>query len=357
MTVKARVALLPPGQQDLHVETVIMPEPEPWQVLIEQRASGVCHSQLDLIGNAARSQRLVLGHESSGVVLAVGREVTHVQPGDDVLVTWLPRSVARDRKPIPSKVPLADGDYAVTHNVFTWATHTLADEQYVVKAPAGTPGEVGSIIGCAVMTGAGAVTNRALVGEGRSVAVWGVGGVGLSTVAAAHNVGASPVIAVDLDRGKLELASRLGADELVDASTTDPVVAVRELSRARDGGEGVDFAFDCTGRPDCVRQCIDAARRGVPGGNAGGTAVLVGAPRVPFEIDGMDILSGEKHLVGTFGGGCVPERDFPTFVAWYRDGRLDLNALVTDRYPLERVNEAVQDLRAGHIRGRAIFEF
>jgi S-(hydroxymethyl)glutathione dehydrogenase / alcohol dehydrogenase len=357
MTVKALVAVLPPGDEKLQIETAVMPDPEPWQVVVEQRASGVCHSQLDLIGNPARTERLVVGHESSGVVVAVGSAVDHVQPGDDVLVTWLPRSTSRERKPVPAKLPLSKGGYAVTHNVFTWSTHTVADEQYVVKAPDGTPGDVGSIIGCAVMTGAGAVTNRAVVRAGQSVAIWGVGGVGLSTVAAAHNVGASPVIAVDLDRGKLELASRLGADELVDASAGDPVAAVRELTRTRDCAEGVDFAFDCTGRPDCVRQCIAAVRRGVPGLNTGGTAVLVGAPRVPFELDGMEMLSGEKRLIGTFGGGCVPERDFPVFVDWYRDGRLDLDALVTDRYPLERVNEAVEDLRAGNIQGRAILEF
>jgi S-(hydroxymethyl)glutathione dehydrogenase / alcohol dehydrogenase len=356
MTVTARVAILPPGEQQLHLESVVLSEPAPWEVLIEQRAAGVCHSQLDVI-NRTRSEPLVLGHESCGVVVGVGRQVTHVRAGDDVLVTWLPRSSARSRQPIPSKVQLGGGGWAVTHNVFTWATHAVADEQYVVKAPAQTPSDLGSIIGCAVMTGCGAVTNRACVQAGQSVAVWGVGGIGLSALAAAHVAGAAPLIAVDVSPAKLEFARRHGADHVIDASACDPVAAVRALMAADERSQGVDFAFDCTGRPDCVRQCISAVRRGVPGAQAGGTAVLVGAPRVPFELDGMEMLSGEKRLIGTYGGGCVPERDFPVFVAWHRSGQADLASLVTDRYPLESINEAVDQLRAGAISGRAIIEF
>jgi S-(hydroxymethyl)glutathione dehydrogenase / alcohol dehydrogenase len=352
MTVAAQVAILPPGDKQLHLESVAISEPGPWEVLIEQRAAGVCHSQLDLI-DRDRSEPLVLGHESCGVVLSTGRDVTHVRPGDEVLVTWLPRSQARDRRPVPARIPLGDGGWAVTHNVFTWATHVVADEQYVVRAPDRTPSDLGSIIGCAVMTGCGAVTNRAGVQPGQSVAVWGVGGIGLSALAAAHVSGAVPLIAVDVSPAKLEFAVRHGADHVIDASTADPVASVRALT----AGDGVDFAFDCTGRPDCVRQCLRAARCGVPGSRAGGTAVLVGAPRVPFELDGMDMLSGEKRLIGTYGGGCVPERDFPAFVSWQHSGQADLASLVTDRYPLDGVNEAVAQLRAGAIAGRAIIEF
>jgi len=357
MSVTAQVAILPAGTTQLRVETVDLGAPGPWEVLIEQRASGVCHSQLDLI-DRDRIEPLVIGHESTGVVVAVGDEVTHVAPGDGVFITWLPRSSERTRKAAPARITRRDGGTATTHNVFTWATHAVADEQYVVKAPAETPTDLGSIIGCAVMTGCGAVTNRASVSPGQSVAVWGMGGVGLSTLAAARVAGASPLIAVDVNSAKLELASRLGADALVNAADEDPVEAIHRIVGANGAGlEGVDFAFDCTGKPDCVRQCISAARRGVPGLAPGGTAVLVGAPRVPFELDGMEFLSGEKRLIGTYGGGSVPERDFPIFVGWQLSGRADLASLVTDRYPLTAVNEAVADLRAGRIFGRAILEF
>ena len=357
MSVEANVAVLPPGQLQCRIERVELPAPGPWEVLVEQRASGVCHSQLDFIDRGS-AEPLVLGHESIGSVLATGGEVSHVQPGDEVLITWLPRSGAASRKPVRPSVPLADGTSAVSHNTFTWATHVVLDEQYIVKAPTQTPALVGSIIGCAVMTGAGAVLNLARPGSGPlSVAVWGAGGVGLSAVAAARNLGADPVIAVDVDDTKLRLAAEFGAGELVNAAKVDPVARIRELTRSDRGFEGADYVFECTGRPECVRLSLAAARGGIPGLEHGGSAVVVGAPQRPVELDGMDILLGQKRLVGCLGGGCVPDRDFPTFVDWTRDGRLDLGALVTARYPLEGVNDAVADLRAGRIRGRAILEF
>ena len=352
MSVRAQVAVLPAGRQALRVESVVLADPGPFEVVVEQHATGVCHSQLDLI-DRERGDPLVIGHESVGTVVATGSEVTHVQTGDDVLITWLPRSSERSRKPVASKVALNDGTWAGTHNVFTWATHAVADEQYVVKAPSGTPRDVGSIVGCAVMTGAGAVINRAALVAGQTVAVWGAGGVGLCAVAAARNAGASTVIAVDVSDAKLELARRLGADQLINASGGDPVARVRELTSQ---AGGVDVAIDCTGRAECVRQILAAARPGVPGGAPGGTALLVGAVRNPFELDAMSMLAQEKRLIGTYGGGCVPERDFPTFIEWFLGGALDLDALVTDRYSLGEVNDAVGDLRAGNVRGRAIIE-
>ncbi|MHB8695717.1 MAG: zinc-binding dehydrogenase, partial [Solirubrobacteraceae bacterium] len=305
MTVTAQVAVLPPGTKELRLESVALPSPGAYEVVVEQHATGVCHSQLDLI-DRDRPQQLVIGHESVGTVIAVGAEVSHVGVGDDVLITWLPRSAERSRAPQASKVPLADGTWAGTHNVFTWGTHAIADEQYVVKAPPGTPHDVGSIIGCAVMTGAGAVLNRARVSEGDTVAIWGAGGgIGLAAVAAARHARASTVIAIDVGDDKLELARHLGADQFVNALAGDPVARVRELVRAHCAVDGVDFAFDCTGRAECVRQAVAAARPNVPGGRAGGTAVLVGAVRTPFELDAMHMLAQEKRLIGTYGGGCV----------------------------------------------------
>jgi S-(hydroxymethyl)glutathione dehydrogenase / alcohol dehydrogenase len=356
MSVEANVAVLPPGQLQVRFEQVVLPDPGPWEVLVAQHASGVCHSQLDFIDRGS-SDPLVLGHESIGTVLATGHEVSHVAAGDEVLITWLPRSGAASRKPVRPRVPLADGTHAVSHNTYTWATHVVLDGQYVVPAPAGTPALVGSIIGCAVMTGSGAVLNLADAGGRPSVAVWGAGGVGLSAIAAARNLGADPVIAVDVDDSKLQLAREFGAGQLVNAAKVDPVARIRELTRSDAGYEGADFVFECTGRPECVRLSVAAARGGIPGLEHGGSAVVVGAPQRPIELDGLEILLGQKRLVGCLGGGCVPDRDFPTFVEWCRSGRLDLPALVTDRYPLEGVNDAVADLRAGRIRGRAILEF
>jgi S-(hydroxymethyl)glutathione dehydrogenase / alcohol dehydrogenase len=353
MSTEARVVVLPPGASRLEIQPVLMPDPGPWEVVVEQKATGVCHSQLGHIANADPTRPLVLGHESFGVVAAKGAHVKHVDVGDEVFVTWIPRST--ERPPQPTRIPLANGDWAVTRNVFTWGTHSLVDEQYVVKAPPGLPADLASIIGCAVMTGAGAVMNCAGVEAGRSVAVWGVGGVGLVAVAAARILGASPVIAVDIDDTKLELAKHMGADHLINASAVDPVDAIRSVTSGG-GVEGVDYSLDCTGRSENLAKSLAAVRPGVPGGNTGGSAVLVGVIRGTLEVAGMELLNGQKHLSGCLGGACVPDRDFATFVDWFRSDQLDLDALVTDRYPLEQVNEAVDDLRNGRIVGRAVIQ-
>src|SRR6201996_2784846 len=130
MSVAAKVAVLPPGQLQVIFEQVDLPEPGPWEVLVQQSASGVCHSQLDFIDRGS-AEPLVLGHESIGTVMATGGEVSHVTAGDEVLITWLPRAGAAARKPVVPRVPLADGTWAVSHNTFTWATHVVLDEQYI----------------------------------------------------------------------------------------------------------------------------------------------------------------------------------------------------------------------------------
>lgn len=354
MSTPARVVVLPAGASQLTVAETDLPDPGPYEVLVEQFATGICHSQLDQMAAADPAKPLVLGHESSGVVRAAGERVEHVSPGDEVLITWVARN--RKRAPQPVRIPFRDGTEAVTRNVYTWATHALADEQYVVKVAKGLPGDLISIVGCAVMTGAGAVINSASPAPGMSTAVWGVGGIGLSAVAAARNVGAAPVIAVDISDVKLELASRMGADKLVNAAEIDPVAEIRRLT-ACDGVEGADYSIDCTGLAGNLAKSVAATRPGVLGVGTGGSTVLVGAIRSPFELPGMELINGQKSLIGCFGGACHPERDFPIFLDWFSRGRLDLGALVTDRYPLDEITQGVEDLRSGRIAGRAIIEF
>ncbi|SEP48523.1 zinc-binding dehydrogenase [Amycolatopsis saalfeldensis] len=357
MTVEAHIAVLPPGQEKLELREVSLGPPGPYEVVVRQRAFGVCHSQLDRIFDPARTAAMLLGHESIGTVVEAGPEVTYVRPGDEVLTTWIPRTPLEGRPPVPSRIVFPGGEEARTHNTFTWGTHAVVDEQWVVKAPEATPPDLGAVIGCALMTGAGAVLNTASVRPGQSVAVWGAGGVGLCAIAAASILGASPVIAVDLDADKLALARQFGATDVVDVRAGDVVEAIRALTPHPDGTRGVDRCFDCTGIGKNIPVSLAAVRPGIRGaGIRGGADVLVGIPRVPFELDAMDLLNGEKQLLGCVGGSCDPSRDFTTFAGWVRDGRFDPSALVTDRYSLDALNTAVDDLHHGRVRGRAVVE-
>ena len=362
MPTDARVVVVPETTGDpLRVEAVRIPDPGPYQVVVKQYASGVCHSQLHQI-HRPRTSPVILGHESTGVVVARGREVTHVKEGDDVMVTWVPRDGEHaSRRPDGVDLQLADGSIAKTTSSFTWADVTLADEQYVVRTPGSHKKDVTAVIGCAVMTGAGAGYYTAGVQKGQSVAVFGVGGVGRSAIAAAKVVDADPVIAVDLDDEKLAFAMKFGATHGVNASRVDPIAAIRELTRKTDGAGapifGADFAFDCIGVRKTMEQILPAARNGVLGSRTGGTAVLVGVPTTPVELDARDLLINEKKYLGSIGGSCRPDRDFAMFLRWYAEGDLDLDALVTRRFKIDEINEAVHALESGQITGRAILEF
>lgn len=365
MGTPARVVVVPQEQgKPLQLVDLTLPDPGPHQVVVRQYASGVCHSQLHTIHNP-RATAQVLGHESTGEVVAVGDAVDGLAAGDTVLVTWVPkdRTHAR-RRGGGAAVDLGDGTQATSLNVFTWATHTLADEMFVVKVPDGIDRHVTAVIGCAVITGAGAVLHTAGVRPGDSVAVFGVGGVGLSAVAAARVCGADPIIAVDLNAEKLDFAKRFGATVGINASEVDPVEAIRDLTR-RDGEldimrnpiAGVDHAFDCIGAATTMRQISEAVRAGEFGVTRGGTAVLVGVPQTPLELDSRHLFIGERSYRASLGGSCSPGEDLPRFLDWHARGDLDLDALVTARYAIDDIGRAVEDLEQGRIAGRAILVF
>ena len=366
MPTPARVVVVPEGSDrpTLRVDEVNLPDPGPYQVVVKQFSSGICHSQLHQM-HRPRTGNVVLGHESTGVVLKKGSAVNHVKEGDRVMVTWVPRNGESDmRAPVVATLDLPGGQTAVAQGVFTWADHTIADEQYVVPLPNDVPTDVTAIIGCAVMTGSGAVYHTAGVQKGQSVAVFGVGGVGLSAIAAAAVVEANPIIAVDLDDEKLAFAKRFGATHGVNARDVDAVKAIHELTPHPDlvgvRGEpvtGADFAFDCIGLKVTMEQILPAARSGVLGRRTGGTAVLVGVPMTNVELDPRDLLINEKKYIGSIGGSCRPDRDFPMFLRWYKEGDLDLDALVTARYSIDQIGEATEALEAGKIAGRAIMNF
>lgn len=344
-----RAAVFAKVGEPLVIDEVETQPPGPSQALVRVIASGICHSQIHNLKHPPTAIPTILGHEAAGVVEAAGAGVTHVKEGDHVLLTWLPRAGANgDPPPVLASLTWRRENLQIgTH---TWSEYALLDERYLVPLAKDLPLDVTAIIGCAVMTGCGAVINTARVRKGESVAVFGAGGVGLASIQAAANIGANPIIAVDMADAKLEFAQRFGATHGVNASSGDPVEAVRELTRG-----GADYAFDAIGLPLTQRQALAATRPGVGGLREGGMAVLVGVPEDDTPTLGLrSMLLGQKTYKASLGGGCHPAEDVPRFVQWYRDGRLPLESLVTRRYRLDEINAAVDDLSKAHIFGRAI---
>jgi Zn-dependent alcohol dehydrogenase len=363
MSTNCRAAILLGPNQPLIVDEVELADPAPDQVLVKLFASGICHSQLHTMRRPARSaDRLpaLLGNESTGVVAARGRDVHHVKEGDHVITTWVDRDNSTTNQPL---VAHALNDRAqsiaswkgkqVSHSAATWAEYAIAQERMVVALPEDVPTDVTAVIGCAVMTGAGAIINTLRVRPGQSVAVFGAGGIGLCAIAAAAALDAHPIIAIDVTEEKLAFARRFGATDLINANEGEPVQAIRDLSNG-----GVDYAIDAIGLPRTQEQILQATKMGFPGFHRGGTALLIGiTPPGAQAILDTSLFIGSRNFTRTSGGDCRPDRDFPLFVRWYREGKLKLDELVTRRYPLEQINEAVDDLEHGRILGRAIITY
>jgi Zn-dependent alcohol dehydrogenase len=358
---KTPAAIFVESGKPMVVDDVDLPDPGPTQVTVRHFATGVCHSQLHELHRPNPTVPIVLGHESTGVVTAAGKEVSHLKEGDHVMVTWVQRNATRHTpRPTPAVVTYRGQQVnfgAPTFTgTFTWARDAVLDQQMVVPLPSEVATDVTSIIGCAVMTGAGAALNAAQVRPGNSVVVIGAGGVGLSVIQACANLSADPIIVVDLTEEKLEFARKFGGTIGINAREVDPVARVRELM----GGEltsGVDFAFDAIGIGVTMRQILEMARARRPGERDGGVAVLVGVPHGDMPTLPMHMLFGGKVYRGAPGGCSTPDYDFPLLVRWYKEGKLPLDLMVTRRYRLEQINEACEALARGEIAGRAIVEF
>ncbi len=293
MSTKGLAAIFVEPKKPLVVDEVEFPDPGSDQVLVKLFASGVCHSQLHTMGRPPRPGRrlpALLGHESTGVVVARGRDVPHVKEGDRVITTW----VDRDNSKTPQRLvdhALNDREQytatwqgrEVSHSAATWAEYALASERVVLPLPADVPTDVTAIVGCAVMTGAGAIINTLRVRSGQSVAIFGAGGIGLCAIAAASIVDAYPIIVVDVSAEKLAFAKRFGATHVIDPNEVDPVQAIKDLT-----GGGADYAIDAVGLPQTQEQILHSVRAGYTGMNRGGTALLIG-------ITPPDVQSDTRH--------------------------------------------------------------
>jgi S-(hydroxymethyl)glutathione dehydrogenase/alcohol dehydrogenase len=370
-----RAAILWEQGQPLSLEPAALDAPGPGDVLVEVKAAGVCHSDLHAAnGDWPMRVPLVLGHEGAGIVREVGAHVTHLVPGDRVVLCWAPpcgrcppclegRPVLCDRlekTTFRNKLPgggthlrARDRDVAPFLGTACFADHVVVPGEGAIRIEDDMPFESLAALGCAVVTGVGAVLNAARVPAGATVAVIGAGGVGLNVVQGAVIAGCARIIAVDRQAAPLALATALGATDIVqdvaaDAGSNRERKGTTDAIRERTGGRGADYVFDTVGTPATLADALTAARKG-------GTVVLTGLSRV----DGLGSLPmfpfvmQEKRLIGSAYGSGQPLRDIPRLAALHQQGRLKLREIATRTYALDQINDALGALAAGQ-GGRGI---
>ena len=348
MTVRA--ALLTEIGAPLRVVDLDLPDPGPGQVRVRIAATGICHSDLSLArGTLRQVVPAVLGHESAGIVTAVGEGVSTSTPGDRVVLIWAPpcracwycqagepRLCEHSSDAAASPYATVDGqDVYPGLSTGGFATETVVSATAVLPVPDGVPLEHAALVGCAVMTGVGAVLETARVQPGQSVLVVGLGGVGLSVVLGAVLAGAGQIIVVDRSPEKLTLAQRIGATDALEAGDLKPV-------RALTGGRGADHAFDCVGAAETIRACWGATRRG------GSTTVVgIGGKEQQVSFSALELFHFARTLRGCVYGGADPHVLMPRLLAHAAAGELDLGALVTGTVGLDGIDGAFADMERG----------
>ncbi|MGM1059882.1 S-(hydroxymethyl)mycothiol dehydrogenase [Saccharothrix sp. Mg75] len=338
----------------VEVVDVVVPDPGPGEAVVAVRACGVCHTDLHYREGGINDEfPFLLGHEAAGVVEAVGEGVVDVAPGDFVVLNWRAvcgrcRACLRgrpwycfDTHNAAQPMTLADGTpLSPALGIGAFAEKTLVHAGQCTKVDPQASPAVAGLLGCGVMAGFGAAVNTGNVTRGDSVAVIGCGGVGAAAVAGARVAGATTIVAVDLDPRKLEWATGLGATHTVHAGSEDVVARVRELT----GGFGADVVIDAVGRPETWEQAFYAR-------DLAGTVVLVGVPtpEMRLEMPLIDLFSRGGALKSSWYGDCLPSRDFPYMIDLYRQGRLDLDAFVTETIALDQVEDAFARMHHGDV--------
>ncbi|MEU2510743.1 Zn-dependent alcohol dehydrogenase [Streptomyces syringium] len=358
-----RAAVLSAVGAPLRIDGIELPSPGPGRVRVRLAAAGVCHSDLSLSNGTLRQPvPAVLGHEGAGTVTEVGEGVTHVAPGDRVVLNWAPScgdchlcglgepwlcADAGATATVPYATLAADGSCLYPGlGTAVFAEETVVRASAVLPLPEGVPLVEAALLGCAVLTGYGAVHHSARVRAGESVVVFGVGGVGLATLQSARLAGAGTIVAVDVSPRKEELARAAGATDFLVADDTT-AKRIRELT----GGHGADVAIECVGRADTIRTAWSATRRG------GRTTVVgIGGKDQRVTFSALELFHFGRTLSGCVYGNSDPARDLPVIAGHVRAGRLDLSALVTERIGLDDIPAAFDAMLAGR-GGRALVVF
>lgn len=333
---------------------IVIPDPGPGEVVVAIQACGVCHTDLTYReGGINDSYPFLLGHEAAGIVETVGDGVTHVAPGDFVILNWRAvcgqcRACKRGRPwycfstfNAEQKMTLTDGtELTPALGIGAFADKTLVHEGQCTKVDPEADAAVAGLLGCGVMAGLGAAVNTGAVSRDDTVAVIGCGGVGDAAIAGARLVGARTIIAVDTDDTKLTWAREFGATHTINARELDVVETIQDLT----DGNGADVVIDAVGRPETWKQAFYAR-------DLAGTVVLVGVPTPDMRLDMplVDFFSRGGSLKSSWYGDCLPERDFPTLIDLHRQGRLPLDRFVTERIGLDGVEEAFHKMHGGHV--------
>jgi S-(hydroxymethyl)mycothiol dehydrogenase len=338
----------------LTLETILVPDPGPGEALVEILTCGVCHTDLHYQqGGISDSYPFLLGHEATGIVAAIGPDVTNVVVGDRVILNW--RAVCGECRACrrgeaqycfntfnaTQKMTLEDGtELSPALGIGAFAEKTLVAAGQCTKVDGDVDPAAVGLLGCGIMAGIGAAINTGNVARGDSVAVIGCGGVGIAAIQGAKLAGAITIIAVDIDPRKVELARTLGATHGVNSREQDPIEAIRALT----GGNGADVVIDAVGRPETYTQAFYAR-------DLAGTVVLVGVPTpdMVIELPLLDVFGRGGALKSSWYGDCLPSRDFPMLVSHYKQGNLDLDAFVTERIGLGDVEQAFQKMHSGTV--------
>ena len=339
---------------DVEVVDVIVPDPGPGEAVVKIEACGVCHTDLHYKqGGINDDFPFLLGHEAAGTVEAVGPGVTDVAPGDFVILNWRAvcgqcRACAKgepwycfNTANATQKMTLADGtELSPALGIGAFIEKTLVAAGQCTKVDREASAAAVGLLGCGIMAGLGAAVNTGNVSRGDSVAVIGCGGVGNAAIAGSVLAGATKIIAVDLDDRKLEAARNFGATHTVNSRDRDAVEAIRELT----GGFGADVVVDAVGRPETYKQAFYAR-------DLAGTVVLVGVPtpEMTLELPLLDVFGRGGALKSSWYGDCLPSRDFPMLVDLYRQGRLDLDAFVSETIGMDEVENAFSKMERGEV--------
>jgi len=343
----------------LGLEDVELDPPGRGEVLVRVRAAGLCHSDLSVIdGNRPRPMPMVLGHEAAGVVEAVGPAVASLAIGDHVVAAFVPScghcAPCNTGRPalcepgfkansagtlLSGERRLHDAEGTIHHHlgVSGFAEHAVLAANSLVRVPRDLPFAEAALFGCAVITGVGAVVNTAAMPRGSSAVIIGLGGVGLAALLAARMLEATHVVAVDMNARKLDVARELGATAVVNASEPDAAERIRELTHG-----GAQYGFEMAGSARALELAYRVTARG-------GTTVSAGLPhpQQQFAIQHVSLVAEERTLKGSYLGSCVPARDIPRYIEWYRAGRLPVDRLLSERLRLDDINAAFDRLAAG----------